>query len=228
MYSVFFSKIEFGMDLVIEPLKRIIKPNSKVAIFPWAFPIEITSEEFENDYFPVDGRRYNKYLNELKKIGIDKKNVIVCNPYKDTKNDLHQIIKTSDILLLPGGNPEMFFKKVLHDTELIYDFKHFKGIVIGESAGTELQLKRYFITSKNNYYEYFAFYDGFGLIDNKFYIDVHTQDNEKYLDELKEYSNKTKSNIYAIFDDGALIYNRETNDLEQFGNIKIIEPSEES
>lgn len=228
MYSVFFSKIEFGMDLVIEPLKRIIKPNSKVAIFPWAFPIEITSEEFENDYFPVDGRRYNKYINELKKIGIDKKNVIVCNPYKDTKNDLHEIIKTSDILLLPGGNPEMFFKKVLHDTELIYDFKHFKGIVIGESAGTELQLKRYFITSKNNYYEYFAFYDGFGLIDNDFYIDVHTQDNEEYLDELKEHSNKTNSNIYAIFDDGALIYNRETNNLEQFGNIKIIEPNEES
>lgn len=228
MYSIFFSKIELGMDLVAEQLKKIIKPNSKVAVFPWAFPIEITSEEFENDYFSFDGRRYNKYLEELKKIGIDKKNVIICNPYKDTKKELQTIIKNSDILLLPGGNPEMFFKKVLHDTELIYDFKHYKGIVIGESAGTELQLKRYFITSKNNYYKYFAFYDGFGLIDNNFYIDVHTQNNKEYINELEQCSNKTKSIIYAIFDDGALIYNRKTNDLEQYGNIKIIEPNEES
>ncbi|MFV0275148.1 MAG: Type 1 glutamine amidotransferase-like domain-containing protein [Bacilli bacterium] len=228
MYSIFFSKIELGMDLVIEPLKKIVKLNSKIAIFPWAFPIEITSKEFETDYFPVKGKRYNKYLNELKKIGIEEQNVIVCNPYKDTRKELQEIIKTSDILLLPGGNPEMFFKKILHDTELIYDFKHYKGIVIGESAGTELQLKRYFITSKNNYYEYFAVYDGFGLIDNEFYIDVHTQDNEEYLNELNKYSKKTKSNIYAIFDDGAIIYNRKTNDLEQFGNIKIVEPNEES
>ncbi len=56
------------MNLVIEPLKKIVTPNFKVAIFLWAFPLEITSEEFETDYFPVDGRRYNKYFNELKKI----------------------------------------------------------------------------------------------------------------------------------------------------------------
>ncbi|MDD2208640.1 MAG: Type 1 glutamine amidotransferase-like domain-containing protein [Bacilli bacterium] len=225
MYSVLFSKIEFGMDLVLEPLKKVVKPNSKVAIFPWAFPIEITSEEFENDYFQIDGRRYNKYFNELKKLGINKKNIIICNPYKNKKKELQEIIKNSDILLFPGGNPEMFFKKVLHDTELIYDFKYYKGIVIGESAGTELQLKRYFITSKNNYYKYFAFYDGFGLIDNDFFIDVHTQNNITYLNELKEHSNNTNSNIYAIFDDGALIYNRKTNNIEQFGNIMIIEPN---
>ena len=30
---------------------------------------------------------------------------------------------------------------------------------------------------------------------------------------------KKKKNIYAIFDDGALIYNRETLKLEIFGNV---------
>ncbi len=42
----------------------------------------------------------------------------------------------------------MFFNKVVHDTEILYYIKHYKGIIIGESAGTELQLKRYFITEK--------------------------------------------------------------------------------
>ncbi len=119
MYNVLFSKIEFGMDFVVERLKEFVKSDYKVAIFPWAFPKEITSEEFEKEYFPIDGRRYNKYYTELKKLGIRKENIRVCNPYKDTRNDLIEIIQNSDILLLPGGNPEMFFKKVLHDTELI-------------------------------------------------------------------------------------------------------------
>lgn len=224
MYSVLFSKIEFGMDLVVERLKEFVKPNFKVAIFPWAFSKEITSEEFEKEYFKVEGRRYNKYYNELKKIGISKENIRVCNPYKDTKDELRKIIKNSDILLLPGGNPEMFFKKVLHDTELIYYIKHYKGIIIGESAGSELQLKRYFITAKNNYYKYFAFYDGFGVLNDPFYIDVHSINNKRYLAKLQEVANNKKKNVYAIFDDGALIYNRYSSKLEIFGNVLTFVP----
>ena len=224
MYSVLFSKIEFGMDLVVERLKEFVKPDYKVAIFPWAFPVEITSEDFEKEYFPIDGRRYNKYYTELKKIGISKENIRVCNPYKDTRNDLIKIIQNSDILLLPGGNPEMFFKKVLHDKELIYYIKHYKGIIIGESAGCELQLKRYFITAKNNYYKYFAFYDGFGVLDDPFYMDVHSISNKRYLAKLQEVANDKNKNVYAIFDDGALIYNRDSSKLEIFGNVLTFVP----
>ena len=225
MYSVLFSKIEFGMDLVVERLKEFVKPDYKVAIFPWAFPVEITSEEFEKEYFPIDGRRYNKYYTELKKIGISKENIRICNPYKDTRNDLIEIIQNSDILLLPGGNPEMFFKKVLHDKELIYYIKHYKGIIIGESAGCELQLKRYFITAKNNYYKYFAFYDGFGVLDDPFYMDVHSINNKRYLAKLQEVANDKNKSVYAIFDDGALIYNRDSSKLEMFGNVLTFVPS---
>ena len=214
MYSVLFSKIEFGMDLVVERLKEFVKPDYKVAIFPWAFPVEITSEEFEKEYFPIDGRRYNKYYTELKKIGISKENIRVCNPYKDTRNDLIEIIQNSDILLLPGGNPEMFFKKVLH----------YKGIIIGESAGCELQLKRYFITAKNNYYKYFAFYDGFGVLDDPFYMDVHSINNKRYLAKLQEVAADKNKSVYAIFDDGALIYNRDSSKLEIFGNVLTFVP----
>lgn len=227
MYSVFFSKMDIAMDIIASRLKEIIKEESKVLIFPWAFPVEITSEEFESDYFPIGGRRYNKYLDSLKKINIKEENCIVCNPYKHSSEELKRLINESDVLVFPGGNPEMFFKKVLHDKEIIYDIKHFKGIVIGESAGTELQLKRYFITSTNNFYKYFAFYDGFGLIDDPFYMDVHTMNEENYIKELQYASNNTKKTIYAIYDNGVLLYNRETNELEQFGHIEIINPISE-
>lgn len=124
MYSVFFSRIEMGMDLVKKDLINILPKNPKVAFLPWAFPVEIDAYKLEKE----------------------------------------------------------FFKKVTHDTEILYDIKHFEGLVIGESAGTELQLTRYFITAKNNFYKYFAFYDGFGLINDPFYMDVHAINNKRYLD----------------------------------------------
>lgn len=130
----------------------------------------------------------------------------------------------SNVLVLPGGNPEMFFNKVVHDTELLYTIKYYKGIIIGESAGTCLQLKRYFITAKNNYYKYFAFYDGFGILDDPFYIDVHSINNKRYLDKLQKVANEKQKKVYAIFDDGAMIYNRSDNNLELFGNVLTFYP----
>ena len=224
MYSIFFSRIEIGMDLVKDRLKKEISVNSKVAIFPWAFPVEIDAEKLKNEFFKKGERRYNRYINELKKLGIAEENMIICNCYSDSSEKLKKILKEVDIIVLPGGNPEMFFKKVVQDTEILYDIKHFKGMIIGESAGTELQLKRYFITAKNNFYKYFSFYDGFGVIDDPFYMDVHSINNKLYLNKLQKTSNQTKKDVYAIFDDGVIIYNRKTSKIELFGNVKKYEP----
>lgn len=226
MYSVLLSKIEYAYPLLKERLKGIIKPNFTAAIFPWAFPMEIDSNKFKNEYFKKGERRYNKYINPLLDLGIKENNIIVCDCYSQSKEKLKEIIKSVDVILLPGGNPEMLFKKIVHDKEILYDIKYFKGIIIGESAGCELQLTRYFITAKNNYYKYFAFYDGFGVLDDPFYIDVHSINNKRYLEKLQKTANETKKIVYALFDDGALIYNRENNELEEFGKVVKILPNE--
>ena len=219
MYSILFSRIEVGMDIVLYRVKEIIPNDAKVVILPWSFPVEIDAEKLENEFFKKGGRRYNRYVNELKKIGIKEDNIIIGNCYSDSNEYLKDIIRKSDVLLLPGGNPEMFFDKILHDTELFYDIKYYKGIVIGESAGTELQLKRYFITAKNNFYKYFAFYDGIGVLDDPFYIDVHTINNKNYLNKLAKVAKEKNKDVYAIYDDGALIYNRKTDKIEIYGNV---------
>ena len=110
------------------------------------------------------------------------------------------------------------------ETEILYTIKHYKGIIIGFSAGADLQLKRYFITAKNNYYKYFAFYDGFGVLDDPFYIDVHSINNKKYLSKLQKVANSKQKNVDAIFDDGAMIYNRDTKELEILGNVLTFKP----
>ena len=132
-------------------------------------------------------------------------------------------IKESNILILPGGNPEMFYHKVLTNN-LLDVIKNYKQIIIGESAGTELQLNNYFITAKNNYYKKFAWYKGFGIINDPFYIDVHSSNNYLYLNKLQKVSNEKNKIIYAIYDDGAIILNRNNNEIELYGNVKTIIP----
>lgn len=225
MYSVLLSEYEKGMELVDERLRNFVKDNYKAVIIAWTFPTELDYDRFNNEWFKKGERRYNKYVGSLLKLGLKEENITVLNCYdKDNFKDFTKIIDESDVLVITGGNPEMLYSKVTQETEILYNIKHYKGIIIGFSAGTDLQLKRYFITAKNNYYKYFAFYDGFGVLDDPFYIDVHSINNRNYLNKLQSVANDKNKNVYAIYDDGAMVYNRETKELEIFGNVKVFEP----
>ena len=120
----------------------------------------------------------------------------------------------------------MFYSKVVQDTECLYDIKYFKEIIIGSSAGAELQLKRYFITASNNYYKYFAFYDGFGVLNDPFYVDVHTINNKYYLDKLQRVANEKRKDVYTIYNDVLMVYNRDICKIEILENVKIFEPQD--
>ena len=67
-YSVFFSRIEIGMDIVLTKIKSILPKNPKVVILPWTFPTKLDANLLDNDFFKKGERRYNKYVNELKKL----------------------------------------------------------------------------------------------------------------------------------------------------------------
>lgn len=227
MYSILLSEYEKGMELVDNRLRNIINEDQKAVIIAWTFPTEINQMLFEIEWFPKGGRRYNKYVGSLLKFGLKEENITILNCYdKEKIKEFKQIIDDSDILVITGGNPEMLYSKVTQETEILYNIKHYKGIIIGFSAGADLQLKRYFITAKNNYYKYFAFYDGFGVLDDPFYIDVHSINNKRYLDKLQKIADEKKKNVYAIFNNGAMIYNRESEKLELFGNVLTFLPKE--
>lgn len=221
MYNVFLSRIELASKYIKKDMKEIIKEDSKVVLLPWGFPVEIDAFRLENEFFKKGEKRYQRYIDNLKELGIKEENIIIGNCYSDSKEYLKRIIKESDVLVLPGGNPEMFYQKVVQSCELLYDIKYYEGIIIGESAGAELQLNRYFITAKNNYYKYFSFYDGFGCIDNPFYFDVHSINNKNYLNKLERVALEKKKDVYAIFDDGAIIYNRKDNSIKKYGTVLV-------
>lgn len=224
MYSLLLSKITPGMELCYSFLKHYINKDSKVLILPWAFPKELDADKFENEYFKENEGKYNKYVNPLLNLSVVKDNIFIANPYKITKKELIKILNDVDVLVLPGGNPEMLFSLVVHRFDILYEIKYFQGIIIGESAGAELQLERYFITAKNNYYKYFAFYDGFGILKDPFYFDVHSSNNQKYLTKLQNIADETKKQVFAIYNDGAIIVNRQNQEIKCLGQVKEFKP----
>lgn len=228
MYSILVSKIVKGMQLVNEDVKKIINKNDNIVILPWAFPNELNSEELKNNYFKQGGEKYNKYVDAIKNLGLKEEKVFIGDCYNDDSEFLKNKIREANILVLPGGNPEMFFSKVVQEKELLYEIKKFKGLIIGESAGCCLHFKRYFITAKNNYYKYFAFYDGFGIVNDSFYVDVHSTRNGKYLNKLKKLAKEKNKKVYAIFDDGAILLDRVSNKIKIYGQVIIIEPDKDN
>lgn len=220
MYSIFFSKINVSFPLIKDRLKAIISADDKVVVIPWSFAVE-TDEIGVNNFF--SGKKREKYLNPLLELGIKEKNITVLNCYRDKFKYMKEKIEESNILILPGGNPEMFYNKVM-ECNLLDTIKSYKKTIIGESAGTELQLRNYFITAKNNYYKKFDWYKGFDVVGEPFYMDVHSSNNYRYLNKLQKVADETEKKVYAIFDDGALLYNRATQKLELFGNVKIFNP----
>ena len=136
------SNISF--NLIKDRLKEIIKETDKVVIIPWAFATEIDADTLDK-YFKE--KKKDKYVNPLLELGIKQSNITVLNCYKDTEEYMIDKIKNSNVLVLPGGNPEMFYNKVVKH-RLLEVIKNYDKVVIGESAGTELQLNNYFITAK--------------------------------------------------------------------------------
>lgn len=220
MYSVFFSKIDISFKFIENRLKEIIKIRDKVVVIPWSFPIETNAEGVDNFF---SGNKRKKYISPLLKLGIDEKNITVLNCYRDKTDYMIKKINDSNILVLPGGNPEMLYNKIKEKGLSMY-IKNYKKIIIGESAGTELQLNNYFITAKNNYYKKFDWYKGFNVIDDPFYMDVHTSNNYNYIKKLQKTANEKNKTVYAIYDDGVILLNRNTNKEELYGNVKIINP----
>ena len=217
MVSILMSNFQTGFTYIKDNLSNIINKDTKLVVIPWSFAVELESKNVM-DFF--DDKKYNKYIEPLINLGLKNENIKILDCYKDSKEYMINSINDSSILILPGGNPEMFYNKVIQ-TGILDCLKIYKKTIIGVSAGAELQLKKYFITKKNNYYKKFAWYDGFGIIDDDFYFDVHSINRGRYLSSLKNKSKQTKMDIYCLFDSGVIVYDRKTKELNTYGEVVI-------
>lgn len=180
MYSVLLSKIEFGFPLIKNRLKEIVNENMKVVVIPWAFPTELDYDRLVNEYFKEGEKKYNKYINSLLELGIQKENITILNCYEKDTSNFKNIINSADLLVLPGGNPinQIEIINKINLKNIINKAK----VVIGVSAGA-INLSEEAIYY-NDYSEKIEMYDGIGLTDINVYphFDITNKD---FVEEVK-------------------------------------------
>lgn len=180
MYSVLLSKIEFGFPLIKNRLKEIVNENMKVVVIPWAFPTELDYDRLVNEYFKEGEKKYNKYINSLLELGIQKENITILNCYEKDTSNFKNIINSADLLVLPGGNPinQIEIINKINLKNIINKAK----VVIGVSAGA-INLSEEAIYY-NDYSEKIEMYDGIGLTDINVYPHFDIT-NEYFVEEVK-------------------------------------------
>lgn len=201
MVNILLSTYDFNNGNCFDKIKEHIKPNMKVTICPFTHALDYYFYEglFNELYDYENGKDYNIICNAFRDYGIEKNHVYVLNPFRDTIEYMKHRIKSSDILFFTGGNP-IFFMKFVSVFDLFDTLREFKGVTIGASAGTMVQMEQfmtYYLPWEEYPYEYFR---GLGYVKG---VDVVVHwENSKWQDIAKIISNTERRIPFLPLKDG--------------------------
>ena len=208
MVSILLSTYDFNNNNCFDEIKKYIKPNMKVTICPFTHALEYYAREdlFDGLYNFDNGKDYCIIANAFHDYGIEKSNIYVLKPFRDTVAFMKHKIQTSDILFFTGGNP-VSFMKIVRSLGLLSTLKEFKGITMGASAGAMVQLEEfmtYFLPWEHYPYRYFK---GLGYVKGVDVV-VHWEGNRwQYIAKIISYIQRKipflpiKDGFCMIFDE---------------------------
>ncbi|MGN1379144.1 MAG: Type 1 glutamine amidotransferase-like domain-containing protein [Bacilli bacterium] len=201
MINILLSTYDFNNKYCFSRIKEYLKPNMKVVILPFSHDdIFYDREDYFNELYDYDfGYELNKITEPFRDYGIEKEDIYVLNPHKDSVKFMKYKIRQADVLFFTGGNP-ITFMITIKVLGLIRTIKEFNGIVIGASAGAMVQMKE-FVTYPTESEDYdFGFYEGLGFIEDKDII-VHW-DNKDYQFDAIIYSGIRRDIDFMLLEDG--------------------------
>jgi len=165
-----------------------------VLIFPW------TSESVDNE------GEYRALMTEYF-LDLGAETIQFAEPW-DPYGALEKKARSSDMIYLPGGNPQLMIDRMLvsRGDEILAEFD---GIIVGNSAGALSLCKKYAAVVGQGQAHITRFFKGFGELD--FAVAVHykpddSEDNHSADKELLALSDKSATKIYAIPDNSAIRY----------------------
>ena len=209
--NLFLTSTADGVRTIPE-LKHLINGRTKLVILPfahdfnWLSCVEDVWEKY--DRCPkAENSIFWRTVRPFIDIGIDVKNIVVINHFADPVSLIKQkLLANNTIVFLPGGRPENIMKilKALTLTETIKRCK----TVVGESAGSMIWSKYYFVYPDQDYAKYQKF-KGLGLIKNCVFVPHYNiyGPKEHILKAARRFSWFHKEDIYLTEDGGWIHYN---------------------
>lgn len=179
-------------------LQKLLKPGMKACILALSdFDNVKDQADWEKDYGP-GGTWHAAYEKPLQSYGI--RDITWISPFRDTRTDMLQAIHDCDLLVLPGGAPDLFMKRIRR-----FGLKKAireKNLLFGISAGAMIQLQDYHITPDDDYAD-FAWQTGLGLL--SFDLECHFTGNRYQREHLERALEEKGLETWALYEDGGLL-----------------------
>lgn len=210
----------------IDSLKKLINGRTKLVVLPFAHEFDWLScaEDVWEKYDRCPKAKNSIFYKTVKPfidIGIDINNIVVINRFTDPVPLIkHKLLANNTIVFLPGGRPENIVK-ILYELDLVNTIKKCETIV-GESAGSMIWSKHYFVYPDADYSKYRKF-KGLGLIKDCVFIPHYVLygPKEHILKATRRFSIFNKDTVYLTEDGGWVHYNTAVNKVcERFKSIR--------
>ncbi|MEG0775693.1 Type 1 glutamine amidotransferase-like domain-containing protein [Clostridium sp.] len=216
--NILLDKLDFNEAWAYDTLKRIIKPEHKICIIPFAFQegwIK-SKEEWEKAYNKLSGEHYGYMVDPFYSYGIDDNNITLINYFEDTSDSARGKINASDIIFFTGGYPDKIMDR-LSEFDLISTIENHQGIKMGWSAGAMMQCFNYYISPDEDYPE-FVYQKGLRYIEN-FAVEVHYKNIESQNNSIRKYIRETGKMVYTTEPKSAIIV--DGSEITLLGNARI-------
>jgi len=219
--NVLLSNYNFHEDWIRDELKEDIKKDSRIVILPFTFSEEriCNSEEWDKAYSREYGKYYKEIVDPFLAFKVKEENIIWLNYFKDSREKMIEFIDGSDVLFFTGGLPEKAVERIL-EIGFLDTLKKYNKLIIGASAGAMIQLAEYYVSPDEDY-DSFNYYEGLGLIDKNFQIEVHYTRSEMQVECINKVLNEKSNKIYAIGENGGLIL--KDNLIKVYGDVTLFE-----
>lgn len=184
-------------------LKGRIHPDDRVCVLAFSFFDDTKNEaDWNRQYRKGQGIWYRENTDVFFFYGLKESQIQWVNYFADSISEMKAAIMNSNILMLPGGAPDLMMKRI-KEKKLTSLLKKYQGLVIGYSAGAMVQMDEYHITPDEDYPK-FMYCRGLGYLSG-FDIEAHyraTAHQKRYIERAIEEKGKE---IYAIEEKGGML-----------------------
>lgn len=176
-------------------------------------------QDWNKQYKKGQGIWYRSNTDVFGCYGIPEKDVHWINYFADSREQMLNTLVNSDVLMLPGGAPDLFMKRI-KEKKLKRILKDYQGVVLGYSAGAMIQLDDYHITPDEDYPD-FSWQKGLGMLQNMD-VEVHYQASGHQKRFIEKARAEKGLPTYAVYEKGGVIADGK-RPLSFFGQVDFFE-----
>ena len=216
MVNVLLNYYNFDGDWARPHLEKIFSKKPRVLILPLAYR-ETQANDLDSflSVYGKGGEKYDNILRPFLSYGYTEQEIAWLTPY-DGSNHVEQV-QGADLLFFTGGMPEKAIAR-MQQLGIADAVKHFKGTVMGASAGAMLQLETYHITPDEDYAEY-GVWHGLALV-NGIDLEVHYLATDIQQQCTARALQETGLPVYQMWHEGGLLV--DGNKITVMGSVEVV------